>query len=117
VAREYLREEVHRPLLHLSELHVVDACTEGVIDCIPSSLPADTVLINQDPQHLYDRYGSVGLVQVNRVVLLKLREVLRDLKLVVKPPKDILQSRCHVEVLLLQPDLLVLLEVIIRVEY
>lgn len=56
------------------------------------------------------------LVQVNRILLLKFLQIGCEVVLLLEATEDVLECSCNVEVELFEPDFLIFLGVIIRVE-
>ena len=105
-AREDAIEDLHLPPLQGFSQHGVVGVSEGVGDDLPGLVPAHAVLIEQDAHELGDGQHRMGVVELDRVVLGEVGEVLAVVLDVIV--NDLLQGGRAEEVLLTDPQHLAL---------
>ena len=114
VAREETPQQPDRPdLERLGEDRVVRVGERGDAD-LPGSIPLQPLAVDQDPHQLRDRQGRVGVVELDGHLI---RQALDRRVLDRVAPEDVLDRGRDEEVLLLEPELLALGDVVLRIEH
>jgi hypothetical protein len=80
----------------------------------PRFVPLDAFFINQDPHELHDRHRRMGIVQLDRIVLVKLCQRYADL---LEPAHNVRERGRTPKVLLLQAEFFPAQEVVVGVEH
>ncbi|OQA24790.1 MAG: hypothetical protein BWY59_02034 [Verrucomicrobia bacterium ADurb.Bin345] len=113
VARKHFLEEAYRPGFQRFRHERVVGVAESADGDIPRHLPLHADLVQQDPHQLGHAEGRMRVVKLDRDLL---REAVEVGVVDLEASHDVLDGTRDEEVLLLEPELPALLDVIVRVQ-
>ena len=114
VSRQHPAEHAERPALERFRQKRVIGVGEGALRDVPGLFPRHLVLVDQKTHELRDGDGRMGVVQLHRELLWKLIE---RQTLTTHDAQHVLQRARDEEVLLLEPELLALQGLVVRIEH
>jgi hypothetical protein len=87
-----------------------------VIGAVPSILPINTVLIDEESQHFKDSDCCMCLMKVYGILFLEFLKLCFYLILLLESSKNVLECRCYIEVYLFKSYFFILLVPVVRIK-